>query len=111
MALARRRDVVVRVMRRPGHFVAPHRPLASVRPPAQSDDALADAIRDVFVVGSQLTLAQNVEFAVDQLSQPNHRRSRTCRAACDHLLRAGSRRHLARAPEPAATKGSSAVQQ
>ncbi len=67
MRLAVEGDVVVQLLRRPGHFVAPHLPLASVRPAARCDDALAAAVRDTVVIGSQRTVAQDVEFAVDQL--------------------------------------------
>lgn len=67
MALAAERDVVVHLLRRPGHFVAPHLPVAAIRPAARADGALAAAVRDTIVVGSQRTLAQDVEFAIDQL--------------------------------------------
>lgn len=67
MALAVERDVIVRVVRRPGHFVAPHLPLAAIRPAARGDDELAAAVRDTIVVGPQRTLGQDVEFAIDQL--------------------------------------------
>ena len=67
MGLAVEHDVVVHLLRRPGHFVAPHLPIASVRPAARCDDTLAAAIRDTAVVGSQRTVAQDVEFAIDQL--------------------------------------------
>jgi uncharacterized membrane protein len=67
MALAAERDVVVHLLRRPGHFIAPHLALACVRPAARCDDELAAALRATIVVGSQRTLAQDVEFAIDQL--------------------------------------------
>jgi uncharacterized membrane protein len=67
MALAVERDVVVHLLRRPGHFVAPHLPLAAIRPAERGDDTLAAAIRATVAIGPQRTLAQDVEFAIDQL--------------------------------------------
>lgn len=66
MKVARERDLLVRLERRPGHFVAQGDPLARIWPPTRERDA-ADAVRATVVVGPQQTPAQDVEFSIRQL--------------------------------------------
>lgn len=67
IASAEQRDVVVRVVCRPGHFVVRDQPLAEVWPGTRCDRELTEAVRGTFVMGLQRSLAQDVEFAIDQL--------------------------------------------
>jgi uncharacterized membrane protein len=64
--IAAKCGAVVRIVHRPGHFVVKGRPLAIVWPP----DALADierALQRAHIIGSNRTLAQDLQFAIDQL--------------------------------------------
>ena len=67
MTLAAQADVIVRVERRPGHYVIAGSPLVLVWPAERADDRLATRIAAAFVVGTQRTPAQDVEFSVNQL--------------------------------------------
>lgn len=67
MALAVKEDVVIRLERRPGHYVFAMRPLARVWPGNRLTDGLKDRINSTFALGSQRTSVQDIEFAVNQL--------------------------------------------
>lgn len=67
MALATQNDVVIRLERRPGHYVVAGRPLVLVWPASRVTDSLADEIISAFVLGSQRTVGQDFEFSVNQL--------------------------------------------
>ena len=67
LRLARERDVVLAVGQRPGKFLFQGGDLARAWPGDRVDDELADAIRGAFYFGPRRTLAQDVEFAIDQL--------------------------------------------
>jgi uncharacterized membrane protein len=59
-------DLVLRVLRRPGHFVATGDALVDVHSiAAQGPDH--DRVRNEFTVGSQQTPAQDIEFIINQL--------------------------------------------
>lgn len=67
MALAMQADVVIRLVRRPGHYVVATRPLALVWPGNRVTDQLTDHVNAVFALGNQRTSGQDIEFAVNQL--------------------------------------------
>lgn len=67
MALATQEDVVIRLARRPGHYVVATRPLALVWPGNRGTDQLVERVNSAFVLGNQRTSAQDIEFAVNQL--------------------------------------------
>ena len=67
MALAMQEDVVIRLARRPGHYVVATRPLALVWPGNRVTDQLVERVNFAFVLGNQRTSGQDIEFAVNQL--------------------------------------------
>ena len=67
MQEAVRCDCIVRMMRRPGQFVQGDEPVLAVYPADRLNEDLADALRQTFTIAEQRTLAQDVEFAIDQL--------------------------------------------
>lgn len=67
MALAMQEDVVIRVERRPGHYVVATRPLVLVWPENRVTDQLMDRVNSAFALGNQRTSGQDIEFAVNQL--------------------------------------------
>ncbi|MGH8598824.1 MAG: DUF2254 domain-containing protein, partial [Gammaproteobacteria bacterium] len=67
LALAVEEDLVLRVERRPGHFVVKGSPLALAWPGKRVHDRTKARINAAFVLGSQRTPVQDVEFAVNQL--------------------------------------------
>jgi uncharacterized membrane protein len=62
-------DGVVRLAYRPGQFILAGSTLAAVWPAQLSTTPLADAIRRAHHIGSQRTMQQDLEFAVDKLVQ------------------------------------------
>lgn len=67
MALAVREDVVVRLERRPGHYVVAGRPLLRVWPVGPRGDEFAWEVNAAFALGNQRTSGQDIEFALYQL--------------------------------------------
>lgn len=67
MTLAMREDVIIRVERRPGHYVVATRPLALVWPGNKVTDQMMDRVNSAFALGNQRTSGQDIEFAVNQL--------------------------------------------
>ena len=67
MELAMQEDVVIRVERRPGHYVVATRPLALVWPGNRVTDQLMDRVNSAFALGNQRTSGQDIEFAANQL--------------------------------------------
>lgn len=67
MELATQEDVVIRLERRPGHYVVATRPLALVWPGNKVTDELRDGVNSAFALGNQRTSGQDIEFAVNQL--------------------------------------------
>ncbi|MDX9786943.1 MAG: DUF2254 domain-containing protein [Desulfobacterales bacterium] len=67
MALAMQEDVVIRLERRPGHYVVATRPLALVWPGNRVTDQLMDRVNSAFALGNQRTSGQDIEFVVNQL--------------------------------------------
>lgn len=67
MELAMQEDVVIKLLRRPGHYVANGCPLALVWPADNITDELANKISSEFALGNERTSGQDIEFAVEQL--------------------------------------------
>ncbi|MGH7279529.1 MAG: DUF2254 domain-containing protein, partial [Candidatus Rokuibacteriota bacterium] len=67
MRAAEQHDLVLRLVVRPGDFVLAGHPLAFVWPRGRLEGRLPDALRRAFVVGSQRTPFQDVEFGIWQL--------------------------------------------
>ncbi|GAB6143859.1 DUF2254 domain-containing protein [Desulfocicer niacini] len=67
MALAMQEDVVIRLERRPGHYVVAGRPLVLVWPGNRVTDKFVDQVNSAFALGNQRTPGQDIEFAVNQL--------------------------------------------
>lgn len=65
--LAMQENVVIRLERRPGHYVVATRPLALVWPGNKVTDQLRDGVNSAFALGNQRTSGQDIEFAVAQL--------------------------------------------
>lgn len=69
LSLAVAHDLVLRLDKRPGDFVVEDEPIVRAWPAIRVDDALTDGIQQLFSVSSQRSLAQDVEFAIEQLVQ------------------------------------------
>jgi uncharacterized membrane protein len=67
MTLATLENIVIRLERRPGHYVIADRPLVLIWPGNRVTDQLADRVNSAFVLGNQRTSGQDIEFAVNQL--------------------------------------------
>lgn len=67
--LARERNLVIRLLRKPGHFVRRGGMVALVWPAGQVDKRLEGQIRHVFQIGNVRTPTQDVEYAVNQLTE------------------------------------------
>jgi uncharacterized membrane protein len=65
--LAKRRDEVIRVVKRPGDFVATGDTLAEILGQRVPDEAAAGAVRDAFAIGEKRTALQDVRFPADEL--------------------------------------------
>ncbi len=65
--LATGHDLVMRIERRPGHYVTADRMLLLVAPADRCTDEIAAAITDTIIVGNQRTPAQDIEFPISQL--------------------------------------------
>jgi uncharacterized membrane protein len=69
LALAIQEDIVIRLVRRPGHYIVATQPLAQVWPGDRGTDQLLERINSAFVLGNQRTSGQDIEFAVNQLAE------------------------------------------
>lgn len=67
MALANEEDLLLRLERRPGHYLVKGQTMVMVWPAARVTDALVGQLNDAFVFGSQRTATQDVEFSFQQL--------------------------------------------
>lgn len=67
LSLAVESDLIIQVSRRPGKFIIAGGELARVWPRSRASDKLAESVQEAFYLGSQRTLTQDVEFAIDQL--------------------------------------------
>ncbi len=64
--IAQRSNAVVKIVHRPGHFLVQGRPLAVVWP-TDAAPTIERELRRAHVVGPARTLAQDLQFAIDQL--------------------------------------------
>lgn len=107
LAVTTRRNLVVKLARRPGRFVVENAPLLHAWPADAVDDAAELALERTFLLGSRRTAEQDVEFLIDQLVEiairslsPSVNDPFTAMACIDRLgaaLSKLSRRHL---PDP-----------
>jgi uncharacterized membrane protein len=67
MALARRHDVTVWVIARPGRFIVEGSALALVHPPGEQATAAAARLPDAFSVGADRSPQQDAAFGIQQL--------------------------------------------
>ncbi len=67
MDLACEQDLLLRLERRPGHYLVRGRAMVTVWPGDRVTEALVDKINAAFVLGDQRTAAQDVEFSFRQL--------------------------------------------
>lgn len=67
MELATEGNLLLQLQHRPGDFVVKGRPLAIVYPAEAVNKKLAEQINSAFVVGSQRTDQQDIEFSINQL--------------------------------------------
>jgi uncharacterized membrane protein len=67
LTLARERNLVIRLLRKPGHMVFRDARVALVWPAAQVDEDLDRQIRNAFRIGNGRTPTQDVAYAVNQL--------------------------------------------
>ncbi|MBW6521788.1 MAG: DUF2254 domain-containing protein [Desulfoarculaceae bacterium] len=67
MALASREDLIVRLERRPGHYVIADCPLVLVWPENRVTDKTRETTNTAFSLDHQRTSGQDVEFTVNQL--------------------------------------------
>ena len=67
MALANEEDLLLRLERRPGHYLVKGQTMVMVWPGERVTEALVEKLNDAFVFGNQRTATQDVEFPVRQL--------------------------------------------
>lgn len=67
MALAGEGDLLIRLERRPGHYVVKGRVMLTVWPGHRVDEALVARLTAAFVIGNRRTALQGVEFSFLQL--------------------------------------------
>jgi uncharacterized membrane protein len=67
MSITTRENMLLKVERRPGHYVVKGGILATVLDRADLSDEILDEIRSAFVIGRQRTPVQDIEFTVLQL--------------------------------------------
>jgi len=67
VTLARESNLVIRLLRKPGHFVRSSTVVALVWPSARVNERLDEQIRHAFRLGNQRTPTEDVEYAINQL--------------------------------------------
>jgi len=67
MKLAGEEDLLLRLERRPGHYLVKGRAMVMVWPGERVTETLVEKINEAFVLGNQRTAAQDVEFSFHQL--------------------------------------------
>ncbi len=68
-ALAREKNLVVRLLHQPGHFVRLGAVVALVWPAGRVDPQVAKLIRRAYQIGNVRTPTQDIEYAVNQLTE------------------------------------------
>jgi uncharacterized membrane protein len=69
LALARDKNLVIRLLHRPGHFVQLGAVVALVWPAGQVDKQVAKLIHGAYQIGNVRTPTQDIEYAVNQLTE------------------------------------------
>ena len=69
LTLARKEDLVIRLLRKPGHYVQSGAVVALVGPASRVDGQLDKLMRRAFQIGNGRTPTQDVEYAVNQLTE------------------------------------------
>jgi uncharacterized membrane protein len=69
LTLAREKNLVIRLLHKPGHFVWPDAVVALVWPASRVDGQLAGQLCGAFQIGNGRTPTQDVEYAVKQLTE------------------------------------------
>lgn len=67
MQIATQNNILIQLQCRPGNFVIKGSPLVMIYPAASGGKKLVRLINDAFVLGSQRTEQQDVEFSINQL--------------------------------------------
>ena len=67
MALASQEDLLLRLERRPGHYVIKGQALVMVWPGDRLSEEVAEQVNAAFVLGNQRTAVQDIEFLFNQL--------------------------------------------
>lgn len=67
IVLAKRRDLIVRIEARPGRFVTERDPVLTAFPRDRVPDEVADALRDIVIVGDERTPQQDIEFSIRRI--------------------------------------------
>jgi len=67
MALASEQDLLLRLERRPGHYLVKGRAIVMVWPGSRVTESLVGKMNAAFLLGNQRTAAQDVEFSFGQL--------------------------------------------
>lgn len=65
--LATKRGLIFRLQSGPGDFIIEESPLAWFWPGGEPDESLIEQVNNIFTLGAQRTLTQDVEYAVHQL--------------------------------------------
>jgi uncharacterized membrane protein len=69
LTLARERNLVIRLLHKPGHYVGAGAVVALVWPAARVDEPLDKLLRRAFQIGNGRTPTQDIEYAVNQLTE------------------------------------------
>ena len=69
LTLAREKDLVIRLLHKPGHYVRSGAVVALVWPAGRVDEQLDKLMRRAFQIGNGRTPTQDVEYAVNQLTE------------------------------------------
>ena len=69
LALAREKNLVIRLLHKPGRFVGPGAAVALVWPAERVDEKLDRQLHRAFQIGNVRTPTQDVEYAVNQLTE------------------------------------------
>jgi uncharacterized membrane protein len=69
LTLAREQDLTIRLLRRPGHYIWSGAVVALISPADRVNEPLDKLIRRAFQIGNGRTPTQDVEYAVNQLTE------------------------------------------
>jgi uncharacterized membrane protein len=67
LEIAREKNLVIRLLYRPGQYIWNGKTVARVWQAVQTDERLDRQVRRAFLIGNQRTPAQDIEYGVDQL--------------------------------------------